>query len=101
MMQLLGFLASLGQPGRDLAYRIDLARELGPRYALRRLLEERAGGTAPSGSGYRRIWAEAAQELGVELTVLGSGFFEFRKDVADDAPLLDRIIGLTGRDPKW
>ena len=80
MMRLLGFLASLGQPGRDLAYRIDLARELGPRYALRRLLEERAGGTAPSGSGYRRIWAEAAQELGVELTVLGSGFFEFRKD---------------------
>jgi cyanophycin synthetase len=80
MMGLLGSLASLGQPGRDLAYRIDLARALGPRDALRRFREERADGTTPSDSGYQRIWADAAQELGAELIALGSGFFEFRKD---------------------
>jgi len=80
VIRLLGSLASLGQPGRDMAYRIDLARALGLRYALHRFREERAGSVTSSSSGYRGIWATAAEELGAELTDLGSGFFEFRKD---------------------
>ncbi|MEU5895355.1 MULTISPECIES: TIGR03086 family metal-binding protein [Streptomyces] len=30
-----------------------------------------------------------------------SGFFGTPVPVADDAPLLDRVIGLSGRDPRW
>jgi uncharacterized protein (TIGR03086 family) len=29
------------------------------------------------------------------------GLFGPAVDVADDAPLLDRILGVTGRDPSW
>jgi len=29
------------------------------------------------------------------------GLFGPPVDVPDDAPLLDRVIGLTGRDPEW
>lgn len=31
----------------------------------------------------------------------GDGLFEPAVDIADDAPLLDRVIALTGRDPRW
>ncbi len=31
----------------------------------------------------------------------GDGLFGPPVEVADDAPLLDRVIGLTGRDPSW
>jgi len=31
----------------------------------------------------------------------GSGFFAKAVDVPDDAPTLDKLLGLTGRDPGW
>ena len=31
----------------------------------------------------------------------GSGYFDKPVDVPDDAPKLDRLVGLTGRDPGW
>jgi uncharacterized protein (TIGR03086 family) len=31
----------------------------------------------------------------------GSGYFKSPVDVPDDAPALDRLVGLTGRDPAW
>jgi len=31
----------------------------------------------------------------------GSGFFDPPRDVPDDAPLIDRLVAATGRDPGW
>jgi uncharacterized protein (TIGR03086 family) len=41
---------------------------------------------------------EQAKEFG---DLSGSGMFDKPVDVPDDAPALDRLIGLTGRDPAW
>jgi glutathione synthase/RimK-type ligase-like ATP-grasp enzyme len=80
LLGLLRILGSLGQTGRDVAYRLDLGRELGPRHALQRLRAERRTGADPDpDEGYAKIWREAAEELGAEMADLGSGFFEFHR----------------------
>jgi uncharacterized protein (TIGR03086 family) len=66
----------------------DLARATGQPYASDRpTLEAVHGFVAP--------FAEPGQEAG------RAGMFGPVVDVPDDAPLIDRVIGLTGRDPAW
>lgn len=40
----------------------------------------------------------AASDFG---DLAASGFFDAPVQVADDAPVLDRLLALTGRDPRW
>ena len=83
--RLVEVLANAPAPARRLAIGLDAARGLGVRGALRRRRDERALaalGEAPWDAVYRRIWGEAAAELGAELVELGDGFLELRRDGA-------------------
>jgi hypothetical protein len=42
-----------------------------------------------------------AQFAAPEQAAIREGLFGPVVEVSDDAPLLDRVIGLTGRDPGW
>ena len=78
--------ARSGTAGRAWASRLDLVRSVGLRYALHRRREqakENEIGRRALERFYRDAWAEAAAELGGELTELDSGFLEIRRgDVA-------------------
>jgi cyanophycin synthetase len=72
----------LGGIGPEIAVRLDLARALGPRHTWRRLREERQARTRGDlrDQIYYRIWAEAAREVGAEVTRLsGSSFLELTR----------------------
>ena len=77
-------LSRAGPPGAELAVRLDLVRELGPKRAWRRLRESggRSSATGRSGSRYATIWGEAAAAVGAEVVELGSGFLEIRSNGA-------------------
>lgn len=62
--------------------RLDVIRSTGPRYALRRRIEqarEKEIGLRALERFYRDAWTEAADELGAELFELESGFHEIRR----------------------
>jgi D-alanine-D-alanine ligase-like ATP-grasp enzyme len=71
-----------GGAGRAWASRLDLVRSVGLRYALHRRREqarENEIGRPALERFYRDAWADAAAELGGELTELDSGFLEIRR----------------------
>lgn len=81
-LRLLNAIARTGRPGRELAVRLDLVRSLGLRQAWRRRREEARAAARPQGGirpGYRRIWLDAAREVGAEPRELGDGFIEFHR----------------------
>ncbi len=66
-----------------LAFRLDLLRELGPRYAARRALENITYRRLLVGRRARvpqQMWLEAARELGAEVRELAPTMLEFRLD---------------------
>ncbi len=78
-------LSWLGRRGRwplELAVRLDLLRALRPAAALGRLRGE-ARTSAPTGDGirpgYRRLWTEAAEQIGAQISDPGDGFLEIRR----------------------
>jgi cyanophycin synthetase len=78
-------LGAMGRSGRELAVRLDTARSIGVRRAWRRLREDgrlSKLGAFDAGPAYRRIWGEAASELGAEIHELSGGFLEIRKGKA-------------------
>jgi cyanophycin synthetase len=80
-----GLFLRAGKAGTILGARADLLRSTGPRAALRELREDAvlgAEGGDPIDSFYRRIWGEAASELGAEVRDLSSGFLEISKGEA-------------------
>jgi cyanophycin synthetase len=79
---LLAAAARSGSAGRAWGTRADIVRSVGLRYALRRRRErDRAEevGTRALEKLYRDVWADAAAEVGAELTELESGFLEIRR----------------------
>ncbi|MFF1375193.1 TIGR03086 family metal-binding protein [Streptomyces sp. NPDC058308] len=69
----------------------DLARATGQEYAP----------DAASLEGARALLSPAAQAEPAGDTPDGAGLFGTPVPVPDGAPLLDRVIGLSGRDPGW
>ena len=66
----------------ELAVRLDLLRSLRPAAALARLRgESQAAGSGddPIRPGYRRLWGDAAEQVGAEITEPGEGFLEIRR----------------------
>jgi cyanophycin synthetase len=85
-LALLGAAARGGPPTRAWGSRADIVRSVGLRYALRRRHEqERANevGTRALERFYRDAWADAAAELGAELTELEAGFLEIRRGAVE------------------
>jgi len=70
--------------GRELAFRFDLARSVGARYAWRRFRYDVTGARrrGPFDPVYRAIWRDAADALGAELVELPAGLFELRANGA-------------------
>ena len=71
-----------GGVGRAWASRLDLVRSAGLRYALHRRREqakENEIGSRALERFYRDAWAEAAADLGAEVSPLHSGFLEIRR----------------------
>lgn len=71
-----------GQPGRELAVRLDLLRSTGVRYAFQRRREEAEVsriGAAATRAVYRSIWQDAADELGAQLSELHGEFLEIAR----------------------
>lgn len=65
--------------------RLGTLRSTGLRYAIERLRDDarlRSDGRSRRGEFYRRVWGEAAAELGAEVVELGSRFLEIRRDGA-------------------
>lgn len=78
---LLYALGKTGAPGRELGTRLDLVRSAGLRYSWNRFRTQKllaAIQRAHRDAVYRRIWGEAAAELGAEVTELSAGFLEIR-----------------------
>lgn len=110
-------LGSAGQPGREIAARLNLLWAIGPRDAMRRARARTPfvseGDEHPA---YQRIWNDAARAVGAELTRLGGGFFELTNGpqtirvwnhwvplddivttrLALDKPLVHQILGAAG-----
>ena len=81
-LRLLELLTRRGAVPRQLAIRLDAARGLGLRGAVRRLRAERrlaALGGDPWDAVYRGIWEEAAEAVGAEVVDLGDGFLELSR----------------------
>jgi cyanophycin synthetase len=71
-----------GSAGRAWGARLDVLRSTGVGYALRRRAEvarERQTGRAALERFYRDVWANAAGELGAEVSELEGGFLEIRR----------------------
>ena len=90
-----------GRPGRELAVRLDMVRSTGIGPALRRLRwdENLARASGPDDDAYRRIWTDAARELGAEVSELPGGFLKIQKDgvwtrVLDNLVMLDDGVTL-------
>ncbi len=90
-----------GGLGRELAVRLDIVRSAGAGPALRRLRSDarlaRVGG--PDDDAYKRIWSDAAREVGAEVAELPGGFLEIRKGttwtrVLDNLVMLDDAVTL-------
>lgn len=79
---LLRVAARSGSVGRAWASRLDLVRSAGLRYAFHRRREQAKEieiGSRALERFYHDAWAEAAAELGAEVTQLESGFLEIRR----------------------
>lgn len=77
--RLLSWLGRRGGRPLELAVRLDLLRSLRPAEAIRRRREEArvaALGSDPVRPGYRRLWSEAAERIGAEVSDPGDGFLE-------------------------
>jgi cyanophycin synthetase len=77
-------IARAGEPGRELARRLDVARSVGVRSAIRlraqqAMLEELQSHRR---GVYRDIWDEAAQAAGAQVRELGEGFLEISRNGA-------------------
>jgi cyanophycin synthetase len=90
-----------GTLGRELAVRLDMVRSTGLGPAVRRLRSDamlaRFGGD--DDDAYRRIWTDAAEELGAAVTPLPGGFLKIEKDgvwtrVLDNLVMLDDGVTL-------
>ena len=71
-----------GSAGRAWGARLDVLRSTGVGYALQRraeLARERQTGRAALERFYRDVWANAAGELGAEVSELEGGFLEIRR----------------------
>jgi D-alanine-D-alanine ligase-like ATP-grasp enzyme len=82
---LLELLARGGRGGRRLAAGADLLRSVGPREAWRRRRDDaRLAALAADGRrpGYTQMWRRAAEAIGAEVSDLGGGFLELRRDEA-------------------
>ena len=91
-------LAGRGRVGRELAVRIDMLRATGPGHASRRALELAWRRASPSEVDvipdvYRRIWADAARELGATLVDLPDGVLEIRNG-ASSTRVVQKAVGL-------
>ena len=82
VIPLIGSLARLGRPGRELAVRLDLVRSTGLGYAWRRILNEARRESADGivDPTYRDIWEDAAREVGAAFVHLPAGFIELRAE---------------------
>jgi D-alanine-D-alanine ligase-like ATP-grasp enzyme len=84
--RVLAGLGRLGRPGRVLSPELDALRTTGVRGALRARRADREQRDARLAAAhlatYRRIWDEAAAELGAEVSELGSGFLLISRDGA-------------------
>ena len=72
-------LGSAGQPGREIAARLNLVHATGVRHAWRRARAQRPPLPADVRPGYVRMWRDAARVVGAELRPLPGGFLELEK----------------------
>lgn len=80
--RLLDTLIRAPRPVRQAAVGLDLLRSIGPREARQRKREDARMAAISPGAvrpGYRRLWQDAADELGAEMEHVGDGFLEFRR----------------------
>lgn len=80
--RVLSWLGRRGGPLLELAVRLDLLRSLRPAAAVRRVRGEgrpALGGEDSVRAGYRRLWADAAAQVGAEINEPGDGFLEIRR----------------------
>src|SRR5213078_2712493 len=76
---LIRLLDAAGKPAWELAAGVDIFRAAGWEYVLQHRRDNIAHaslGTGPRDAVYRRIWSDAAAELGAELRELAPGFLE-------------------------
>jgi D-alanine-D-alanine ligase-like ATP-grasp enzyme len=81
----LGRLSQMGKPGQVLSLEADVLRAAGPTALRQAWLEgARAHSWGPQvrRNVYRRIWEDAATELGAELVPLGGEFLSYRRGTA-------------------
>jgi cyanophycin synthetase len=74
-----------GRVLRDAATRVDLLAAVGPRYAVRHVIDERqahAGERRASEAVYGAIWEEAASRLNATISQRPGGFLEIRRNGA-------------------
>lgn len=79
---LLSAAAGRGRVLRDAATRVDLLAAVGPRYAVRHVIDERqahAGERRASGAVYGAIWEEAAERLNATVFQRPGGFLEIQR----------------------
>src|SRR4051812_31919441 len=82
---LLSAAAGRGRVLRDAATRVDLLAAVGPRYAVRHVIDERqahAGERRASEAGYEAIWEEAAARLNATVAQRPGGFLEIQRNGA-------------------
>jgi len=80
--RLLDALVRAPRPLRQAAVGVDLLRSIGVREALQRKREDAHMAELAVGDirpGYRRLWQDAADEVGAEMEHVGEGFLEFRR----------------------
>jgi D-alanine-D-alanine ligase-like ATP-grasp enzyme len=85
LTRVLDRLGRAGGPVRELAVRVDMLRSVGIGAAWRRQSSDREIrhlDSAPEQDPYARIWRDAADELGAEVTELPGGFLEIRSDAS-------------------
>ncbi len=88
-------LGRAGGPGRELAVRADIVRSVGIRAAWRRQAYDRRLrqlDVGPAEDPYTRIWRDAADELGAEITELPGGFLEIRSGDASTRVLNNLVM---------
>ena len=75
-------------------------RGVHPEVELQRLAEENGPASAEA-QALEAVFGFVEQFSGAGQEAAREGMFGPEVAVTEDAPLLDRLIGLTGRDPNW
>lgn len=102
VIQLLDRLGRSGRLGREVAVRADILRSAGLAAGWRRFTDDRRLRhleSRPGEDAYRRIWGEAAEAIGAEISELPGGFLEIRTGgartrVQDNLVMLDDAVTL-------